>query len=1237
MHSSMLLSFSIKQGFILFMLSFFTSSLWGQELDDTYKNSPIQNVFLFSNLDEIKSDAPIFQQLKSIVERAEGEKSLLFIGDYLDKNGMGTSPNKREKEKVESLLKLTNVANQTIFVPGDKDWDNGGENGLKKVEAFQRYINKNTTSNVYIAPENGCLGPEVIDIGDNLRIVAINTQWWVHRHKRPVEEDLKCPNYNEIEFWDDLGDAIQDSDNRNVIIAAHHPILSYGQYAGHALSKTHFLPPVLGSFMAAYHLSVGAKKDLSQEKFEGFSKNLLSKLERYTPVIYASGHEYDLQINRLDGSYHMNSGSMQEARPTAKGKYSQFHASKRGFTQLVFLKNGQVKAHIWTLETDGTFKITHEQVLYKSSCADNELQNSHLPFNQQFNPCIKINGKMLSDAPTTDNRVASNKFKAGKLKRFFMGTHYREAWGAEIKDVPYLNLDTLHGGLIPTSKGGGGQTVSLKFEGADRQEFAFRLLEKQPNKKIDKELKNTVFVNLMEDVTATQHPYAALVASHFMEVLGLPHSHPKIYLMPDHPRLGPYREEFADTYGLWEIKPKEKKKDRKGFQDADEVDSTFKMYENLMEDHESTFDTETYVLARLFDMWVSDWDRHQDNWKWLGYENEEGGLDYTPFPKDRDKVFNLFQGLYQLMDWDMLDSYRARFRESYKSIKNLNNKARNLDRILINEFTYEDWMKVVTMFENLMSDEVIEQALRQFPAEVYDFDAPEIARLLKIRRAKLRAAVTKFYKHLSKEVTVIGTNKREIFEVHRLEDGAVKVQVFAVEKNDKNKKSRYIRTFKPKETKEIRLYGLGKNDEFNISGTAKSSIKVRVIGGKGKDLIIDDSKVKGPKHRTKVYDFSNKDSLRLGSEGRLSQQIRATFFEAEAIHEDNTYLLVPAISYNLDDGLGIGFTFNRTIQKFAKPDFGIKYNIEGQASTKENYSLSFGLEFRETIKKWDLLWNVLAASPYNLHRFFYGLGNENNLGDEDFNDDYYQNEMTVLSGKLGLRRNFWEKSQLVLSTQYEYLGVEKDTDEDFEPSIYEDLNPEGFGETTFWGTDIDLNLDLRDDGTFPTRGAQFKLENYSFFKTRGTSKFGGRLSMEALWYYTMGVKVPVTLGIRAGHISSYGQVPFYYKSYIGQQSNLRGFRRNRYGGDAATFINTDLRLHLGTVWTKVLPLRFGLYALFDTGRVYVEEESSDKWHYSVGGGAYLIPYVNSFNLNFYLARPDEGQALFNFKIGFFVR
>lgn len=1223
----------LKHPFYIFVnVLLFTHLSFGQKVDLPQVDSETENVFLLSNLENVKPNSPLFSNLKKLVNDQEGESTILFLGDIIAQNGLGKNLKKDELLKIENILTLVNSAEQSVYVPGDKDWDDGGKQGLKKVKRLEKYF---ANEKIQVTPSEGCLGPEVIDVGDFLRIITVNTQWWVHRYKKPEEEDLDCPAFNEVEFWDELESAMNDAENRNVILAAHHPVLSFGQYAGYGLTKQHLLPPVIGSFIAGYHQSVGTKRDLSQEALVYFSNELLKRLERFPPIIYTAGHEYDLQLNYKDGSYHINSGAIDRAKKSSRSRYSQFRQSKPGLAQLEFSKNGEVKMKVWTTQPDGSFKNTHEQILFQNPC-NIQLSESFRPINKKYNPCPEEINQSITEIPFSGKAIADPQFKAGKTKQFFFGKHYRTSWGKELDNIPYLNLDTLHGGLTPTEKGGGAQTVSLKFQSGDGQKFAFRSVVKDPNKKLDRELRKTWYGDVMEDFTAHQHPFGSLVVSHFMDELELPHSQPKLYLMPDHPKLGKYRNEFAGKLGFLEIKPKGKKKGRKAFQGADKVSSTFQMYRKLLGDNDNVFDSDKYVMARLLDMWISDWDRHQDNWKWLGYDNGKG-ITYTPFPKDRDKAFSLFQGLYQLLDWELFVKDRGRFRESYRSVKSLNFKARNMDRILARDYDYQKWMEATDKFINLMTDEVIEKALSNLPPEVHSLSAPEIARILKVRRGTLKDAVEDYYKLLAKKITIVGTNKREIFEVFRREDNGVEVRVLKRKKKGKRGQLLFSRTFLPSETKEINLYGLEKGDEFYIGGKSKSSIKVRIIGGDGEDLIVDKSKVENYDNRTLIYDYNKKDTVIVGQSTKLKSHNREIHFEAENFYEDDYAYLIPMANYNVDNGWGIGFSTGKSWQRFGKPDFGVKYSLTALASTQNNFSLNLRTQFREVVKKWDMVFNLDAARPDRNFRFFYGLGNDTEFDRSLFKQNYYTNFTTNFIGELGLLKTFWKKSQLKISGRYEFQKVEISSRNKSSASIYREETLPGFGESILIGPLVDFNLDLRDDVAFPTKGAQLKVNNFSFFNSKNDSELGGRISTEALFYYSAGIKVLTTLGIRTGYVRSYGETPFYYKSYLGQQANLRGFRNNRFGGESAAFVNTDLRFHFGTILTRVLPLRYGVYGLFDAGKVWIDGEDSDTIHFAYGGGVYLIPYVESFNLNLSVAKPNQGKALINFTIGFFVR
>ena len=108
-----------------------------------------------------------------------------------------------------------------------------------------------------------------------------------------------------------------------------------------------------------------------------------------------------------------------------------------------------------------------------------------------------------------------------------------------------LDLDSFAGGLTATQRGGGEQTKSLRFKGADGREYQFRSLDKDPVAALPPELRTTAAAGIVRDQTSAGHPVGALLAPPVLEAAGIPHATPRVFILPkDHPRLG----EFAAQY-----------------------------------------------------------------------------------------------------------------------------------------------------------------------------------------------------------------------------------------------------------------------------------------------------------------------------------------------------------------------------------------------------------------------------------------------------------------------------------------------------------------------------------------------------------------------------------------------------------------------------------------------------------------------------------------------------------------
>ncbi len=80
---------------------------------------------------------------------------------------------------------------------------------------------------------------------------------------------------------------------------------------------------------------------------------------------------------------------------------------------------------------------------------------------------------------------------------------------------------------------------------------------------------------------------------------------------------------------------------------------------------------------------------------------------------------------------------------------------------------------------------------------------------------------------------------------------------------------------------------------------------------------------------------------------------------------------------------------------------------------------------------------------------------------------------------------------------------------------------------------------------------------------------------------------------------------FYQAAALGGDFDLRGFRNQRFIGNQSFFQSSDIRFSIGKIKNSLIPMSYGFFGGYDYGRVWLEGESSNKWHQSIGGGLWL--------------------------------
>ncbi|MFT2007850.1 hypothetical protein ACMA1I_04180 [Pontibacter sp. 13R65] len=480
--------------------------------------------------------------------------------------------------------------------------------------------------------------------------------------------------------------------------------------------------------------------------------------------------------------------------------------------------------------------------------------------------------------------VAGRHYDRNFLYKAIWGEHNRHIWTTPVK-VPVFNLHQVAGGLQVIKRGGGYQTSSFHLQDSAGRFYAFRSIDKDPVHVLSKFWQSTFVTNIVRDQTSAANPYGMLLVPPLAEAVGVWHTNPKVfYVSAQDTSFGDFSPQVQGRLFMLEEKfkgPADILPNFTGTVDFVDSDEALRLRFTSNRYH---FDQRAFAKARLLDLLLGDWDRHKGQWDWAVTRQGKDTI-FKPIPKDRDQVLlKMNDGLIPFLATSKVAVRKFyTFSDKYRDVKALLLNASFLDERLLHELPKEAWLQIARQMQQNLTDLVIDQAVRQMPAPVHAAIGPELAASLKSRRDHLHEAAETMYTLLAKEVTVTGTDEPEQFVINRLQEGQTQVRIFRPTSTMSPEQLIYQRTFSPKETKLIRLYGLAGNDEFVVEGFANNAIPLEIFGGLGEDKITERSSVRGWKKRTSVYDTERGNSIVLGTEGkdRTTRDVRVHAYDRE--------------------------------------------------------------------------------------------------------------------------------------------------------------------------------------------------------------------------------------------------------------------------------------------------------------------------------------------------------------------
>ncbi len=328
---------------------------------------------------EPRPDEPVLKTLGEWAQKDAAKTSIVFLGDNMYPEGV---TERRKHEATERLVPQLSIIKDAsvhgLFIPGNHDWASGKAEGYSALRAQEEFINSALAGEENFLPSGGSPGPVMLELpkaNPVLRLIVLDTQWWLHQHDKPSKSPETV-----------IGELIALLDTElPVIVVGHHPLESYGSHGGFYDWKAHLFPirflkkwlwvpiPIVGS---AYPHTRWHLYRSNQDMNGALNKNMVAQLNRaFTTrkpspqgpplLIYASGHEHSLQVLKGDiVDYLLVSGAAASRKVTEvmSGDNTLFAHQHTGFMAIDFLNDGKVLLRV--VEPESTGVVFHRWLTF---------------------------------------------------------------------------------------------------------------------------------------------------------------------------------------------------------------------------------------------------------------------------------------------------------------------------------------------------------------------------------------------------------------------------------------------------------------------------------------------------------------------------------------------------------------------------------------------------------------------------------------------------------------------------------------------------------------------------------------------------------------------------------------------------------------------------------------------------------------------------------------------------------
>ncbi len=329
------------------------------------------SVYLIGDAGAPKPGDPVLEALAAELRSRPTPATVVFLGDNVYPTGVPEDGDPDRAEAERRLLAQVDMLRGTdargVFVPGNHDWGRSASDGWARLLRQQLLIEAQGLPRVSLVPSDGCPGPEAVRVAPNMRLIVLDTQWWLHPHAKPTDPGSSCAADAVGEVTTQIRGLV-NADSGWVGVVAHHPMATGGLHGGHFAVMDHLFPlralkswlwiplPIIGSAYPIARMSGISNQDLSGGKYRELVDSLRTAFSEGRVAFYAAGHEHNLQVLQDSTFGHVlvsGAGYFDHTSRTVYLDQSRYAEAASGYMRVDVLTDGRLRLGVMTVLEEG--------------------------------------------------------------------------------------------------------------------------------------------------------------------------------------------------------------------------------------------------------------------------------------------------------------------------------------------------------------------------------------------------------------------------------------------------------------------------------------------------------------------------------------------------------------------------------------------------------------------------------------------------------------------------------------------------------------------------------------------------------------------------------------------------------------------------------------------------------------------------------------------------------------------